>query len=304
MPTTLRGIFAPVTTPYRGDALDLDAFARNLRHYAGTPLGGIVVLGSNGEAALLSDEEADALIATAREAFPTSKWLIAGTGRESTSAAIAATKRAAARGVDAVMVRTPSFYKNRMSPAALTAYYQAVADASPVPVILYNVTIFTGVNLLPETAAALSTHPNIIGIKDSGGDVAVIGELVSECRPGFAVLAGSTTTLYPSLCMGAWGAVVGPSACAPEVCAGVQQAFDRGDHDEAVRLQAALGPISKSLGPLWSVAGLKVAVDAAGLAGGPPRPPLLAVPAEGVRTINEQVKELTRIAECGLRLAD
>ena len=294
--TPLRGIFAPVTTPLRGDSLDLDAFARNLRHYATTPLSGVVVLGSNGEAALLADDEADALIARAREAFPTSKWLIAGTGRESTGAAVAATKRAAERGADAVMVRTPSFYKNRMSPDALAAYYRAVADASPVPVILYNVTIFTGVNLLPETAAALSAHPNIVGIKDSGGDVAVISDLVAGCRPGFAVLAGSTTSLYPSLCVGAWGAVVGPAACAPEVCAGVQAAFGRGDHDEARRLQAALVPISKSVGARWSVAGLKAAVDAAGLSGGPPRPPLLPVPAEGMRTIEQQVKELARLA--------
>src|SRR5690606_3116316 len=122
----------------------------------------------------LSDAESDAIISTAREAFPSSKWLIAGTGRASTAATIAATKRAAAAGVDAVMVRTPSFYKGRMTPEALDAFDRAVADESPVPVILYNVTVFTGANLLPEKAVALASHPNVIGIKDSGGDVAVI----------------------------------------------------------------------------------------------------------------------------------
>ncbi len=170
----LGGIFAPVTTPFRGEEIDPAAFTSNLRHYASTALAGIVVLGSNGEAPLLDDDESDALIETSRGVWPDGKWLIAGTGRESLRATIAATARAAARGVDAVMVRTPSFYKARVNADAMVAFYTAVADASPVPVILYNVTMFTGVNLAPDTAARLSAHPNIIGIKDSGGDVTVI----------------------------------------------------------------------------------------------------------------------------------
>ncbi len=292
-PAMLTGILAPVTTPFGDDgAPDLDAYARNLRHYATTALAGVVVLGSNGEAALLSDAESDALIATARDAFPASKWLIAGTGRESTAATVAATTRAAAAGVDAVMVRTPSFYKGRMTPEALAAFYRAVADASPVPVILYNVTVFTGVNLPPETAVALAAHPNVIGIKDSGGDVAVIAALASGSPGGFGVLCGSTAALYPSLCAGATGAVIGPAACAPEACVAVYDAFVRGDHAEARRRQAALVPIARLVGPVWSVAGLKAAVDAAGLTGGPPRPPLLPVTEEGRRAISEEVAKL------------
>src|SRR5262249_39053220 len=160
----LRGIFAPVTTPFRDDEIDPAAFASNLRHYASTALAGIVVLGSNGEAPLLEDDESDALIETARGVWPEGKWLIAGTGRGSVRATIAAPPRAAASGVDAVMVRTPSFYKARVSAEAMIAFYTAVADASPVPVILYNVTMFTGVNLAPDTASKLSAHPNILGI--------------------------------------------------------------------------------------------------------------------------------------------
>jgi 4-hydroxy-2-oxoglutarate aldolase len=288
----LRGIFAPVTTPFDGDEVDLAAFRRNTRHYASTPLAGLVVLGSNGEAASLDDEESDALIGAARDEYPREKWLIAGAGRESVRATVAACSRAAALGVDAVMVRTPGFFKTRITPESLLRYFTAVADASPAPVILYNITAFTGVNLLPETAAELSRHPNVIGMKDSGGDVGVIGELVAQCRPGFPVLAGSTTTLYASLCVGAYGGTVGPAAVAPEICAGVVEAFERGDLAGARRLQALLVPISTSVGPTWSVPGLKVAVDAAGLAGGPPRLPLLPVPAEGVRVIHEQVAAL------------
>ena len=147
-------------------------------------------------------------------------------------------------------------------------------------------------NLLPETSAALSRHPNVIGIKDSGGDITVISDLIAQCRPGFPVLAGATTMLYASLCVGGHGATVGPGAVAPEICAGVQEAFDRGDHAEAKRLQALLVPISKSVGPKWSVPGLKVAVDAYGLTGGAPRLPLLPVPPDGVKVIHDQVATL------------
>jgi 4-hydroxy-2-oxoglutarate aldolase len=288
----LRGIFAPVTTPFTGDDIDLPAFRRNTRHYAATPLAGLVVLGSNGEAASLDDAESDALIEAARDEYPREKWLIAGTGRESVKMTLAACRRAAALGADAVMVRTPSFFKTRITAESLRQYYTAIADGSPAPVILYNITAFTGVNLLPETAAELSRHPNVIGIKDSGGDVTVISDLVAECRPGFPVLAGATTMLYASLCVGGQGATVGPGAVAPEICAGVQEAFDRGDHAEARRLQALLVPISKSVGVKWSVAGLKVAVDAYGLTGGAPRLPLLPVPPDGVKVIHEQVAAL------------
>ena len=295
-PSALRGIFAPVTTPFKGDDLDLPAFRRNTRHYATTPLAGLVVLGSNGEAASLDDAESDALIEAAREEYPREKWLIAGTGRESVKMTLAACRRAAGLGADAVMVRTPSFFKTRITAESLREYYTAIADGSPAPVILYNITAFTGVNLLPETAAELSRHPNVIGIKDSGGDITVISDLVAECRPGFPVLAGATTMLYASLCVGGQGATVGPGAVAPEICVGVQDAFDRGDHAGAKRLQALLVPISKSVGAKWSVPGLKVAVDAYGLAGGPPRLPLLPVPPDGVRLIHEQVAALQQVS--------
>ena len=291
-PEALRGIFAPVTTPFRNDDLDLDAFRRNARHYATTPLAGLVVLGSNGEAASLDDAESDALIAAARDEYPREKWLIAGTGRESVKMTLAACRRAAALGADAVMVRTPSFFKTRITAEALRQYYTAVADQSPAPVILYNITSFTGVNLLPETAAELSHHPNVIGIKDSGGDITVISDLVAECRPGFPVLAGATTMLYASLCVGGAGATVGPGAVAPEICAGVQAAYDRGDHAEARHLQRLLVPISRLVGPKWSVAGLKAAVDAYGLTGGAPRLPLLPVPPDGVKAIEDAVAAL------------
>jgi 4-hydroxy-2-oxoglutarate aldolase len=294
--TSLSGIFAPVTTPFRDGEVDLDGWRSNLAMYGASRLSGIVVLGSNGEAPLLDDEEADRLIAAARDSIGTGQWLVAGTGRESARATIQASRRAATLGVDAVMVRTPSFYKGRMTADALAAYYAQIADDSPVPVILYNVTIFTGVNLLPPTAIQLSAHPNIIGLKDSGGDVAVIAELAAGCPRGFGILAGSTAALYASLACGATGAVIGPAAVVPDLCVRVYEAVSAGRHEEARAAQSRLLPIARLVGPKYSVPGLKAAVESAGLVGGPPRSPLVPVPEDGLHEIREAVAALMQPA--------
>src|ERR1700680_1496331 len=187
----LTGVFAPVPTPFddqdRVDGARLKtAFARWLK----SPLTGFVVLGSNGEAALMDEDESGRAIAIAREAVPRGRPLIVGSGAESTQAAVRAATRAAALGADAVLVRTPGFFKSQMTTDALVRHYMAVADASPVPVLLYNFTAVTGVILLPEAVARLSAHPNIIGIKESSGDIAQISELVAGTPSGFNVLAG------------------------------------------------------------------------------------------------------------------
>ena len=141
----LKGIFPPIPTPFSNDAVDHRALAGNIDRWMKTRLSGLVVLGSNAEAPLLEDAEADAILETARKGIPSSKTMIAGVGRESTAATIAAAKRAAVAGADAVLVRTPSYYKNVMNTDAFVRHYTAVADLSPVPVLLYNVTMFTGV---------------------------------------------------------------------------------------------------------------------------------------------------------------
>ena len=190
-----------------------------------TPLTGFVVLGSNGEAVLLDDDEADSVVAAARESVPAGRPLIAGTGRESTRAAVEAAKRAADLGADAVLVRTPAFFKPQMTSDAFVRHYTAVADASPVPVLLYNFTALTGVNLLPAAVSRLAAHPNIAGMKESGGDVAQIADLVSGTPDGFSVLAGSSSTFYAALCIGAAGGILAlgvrrPRSVRPPVPAG------------------------------------------------------------------------------------
>src|SRR5919106_1539538 len=180
MPMILAGIFAPIPTPFdERDEVDCGRLRAALARWIARPLTGFVVLGSNGEAGLMDDFESDRVIVTAREAVPAGRPLIVGTGRESTRAAVRAARRAAEHGADAVLVRTPAFFKTQMTSDAFVRHYTAVADASPVPVLLYNFTALTGVDLLPAAVSRLAMHPNIIGMKESGGDVGRINDLVS-----------------------------------------------------------------------------------------------------------------------------
>src|SRR5712671_5283994 len=191
----LRGVFAPIPTPFdRNEQLDEARLRSACARWASSPLSGLVVLGSTGEAVLLDEDESDRTVAAARESWPAGRPFIVGAGRESTLATIHAVRRAAALGADAVLVRTPGFYKTQMTTDVFVRHYTAVADAAPVPVLLYNFTAVTGVNLLPAAVSKLSAHPNIIGVKESGGNVAQITEFVKGTPKDFNVLAGSSTT--------------------------------------------------------------------------------------------------------------
>jgi 4-hydroxy-2-oxoglutarate aldolase len=208
----LAGVFAPIPTPFdEQDRVDTNLLCAAIGRWMARPLAGIVVLGSTGEAVLMDDFESDRVIVAAREAVPRDRAFIVGTGRESTQASIRAAKRAGEHGADAVLVRTPGFFKTQMTTDAFVRHYTDVADASPVPVLLYNFTAVTGVNLLPAAVTRLATHPNIIGVKESGGDVGQIADLVSGTPKDFSVLAGSAGTFYPALCVGAVGGILAAS---------------------------------------------------------------------------------------------
>ena len=204
----LEGVLPPITTPFDGDELDLRGLGRNVQRWMTTGLRGLVVLGSNGEAPFLDDVEADRAIGTVREHVPGDRIVIAGTARESTLGTIAATRRAASLGVDAVLVRTPSYFKSQMTMDVLVDHFRAVADASPAPVLLYNFTAVTGINLLPTAVERLAEHPNIAGIKESGPDLAQVGALVNQTPGTFRILVGSAPTFYPSLCLGVTGGIL------------------------------------------------------------------------------------------------
>ncbi len=269
------GVYTPIVTPFRtDDTVDEVGLRANVRRWMASPLTGIVVLGSNGEAAQLDDDEADRVVAAARAEVPTGRPFIVGTGRESTRATIAATKRAARAGADAVLVRTPGFFKTQMTGEVFTRHYTEVAEASPVPVLLYNVTMFTGVNLPVDAAVALAQHPNIVGMKESGSDLAQIADYVSCTPDDFTVLAGSATTYFHALCAGCDGGILALAALFPEECARLQ-ALVRADRlEEARALQRRLTPIARLIGTAHGVPALKAALDLLGFAGGLPRPPL------------------------------
>jgi 4-hydroxy-2-oxoglutarate aldolase len=293
---TFEGVYAPVPTPFdEQDRVDTVRLTNALARWLSTPLDGFVLLGSNGEAVLMDDFESDRVIVAARDAVPASKRFIVGTGRESTQAAIRATKRAAEHGADAVLVRTPGFFKIQMTNDAFVRHYTAVADASPVPVLLYNFTALTGVNLLPAAVARLAEHPNVVGMKESGGDIGQIADLVSLTGPSFSVLAGTALTFYPALCVGAVGGILALACVLPDACAKLFELTKQGRHDDAVALQRRLAPAAKLLGQQFGVPGLKAALALAGYDLGMPRPPLAPAPDAAVAALREAIIQFEEI---------
>lgn len=288
------GVYAPVPTPFteRGE-VDAVCLARALGRWAGSPLTGFVVLGSNGEAPLVDEDESDRVIGAARDAIPAGRPLIAGTGRESTRAAAQASVRAARLGADAVIVRTPGFFKSQMTSDAFVRHYTAVADASPVPILLYNFTAVTGVNIGADAVARLASHPNIAGLKESGGDVAQIADFVQAGGPSFLVLAGSSTSFYPSLCVGARGGILALACVLPDACVQLFEQVRAGRHDEAAALQRRLVPTARLLSR-FGVAGLKAALDLVGCGVGVPRPPLAPVSDEGRQALRQALDTFER----------
>src|SRR5688500_1571713 len=281
-----------MATPFHDDEVDVRAIATNVEKWTRAGVGGVVALGSNGEAPLLDEQESDRVIEATRGALGRGLLLIAGTGRESTRATIAASRRAAALGADAVLVRTPSYFKPRMTPDAFVRHYTAVADASPVPVLLYNYPAVTGVNLTPDTVERLSAHPNIAGIKETGSDAAQVAAYVDQARDGLAVIAGSAPTFSASLCLGASGGILAAACVVPDLCVELFDHAVAGRHDQARRLQAELTPIAKLVTTTHGVPGLKAAMELAGFIGGEPRLPLVPPPSAAVDEIRIELARL------------
>lgn len=288
----LRGLYTPIVTPFRHDTLDDAALRRNVERYMQTRLHGLVVLGSNGEAVMLDDQEAERVVAAARSAMPPTRPLIAGTGAESTRATIAACQRAANAGADAVLVRTPSFFKNMMTSDVYVRHYVAVAEASPVPVLLYNVSMYTGVTLPPDAVGLLAEHPNIVGLKESGSDAALLADYIARSGPEFFVLAGSGVTYFSGLVSGAEGAILALAGVVPDLCADILDHVRAGRVLEARALQRRLTPLARTIGGLHGVPALKAALDLMGYDGGLPRAPLGATPPAVVESLRRLLTDL------------
>ncbi len=271
----LAGVFVPVTTPFdpsRGDPVAAQ-FKDNVERLLAAGLDGVLVAGSTGEAALLDPAEQDTLVRWARAVIPKDRWLLVGTGAESTRQAIALTRAAAAAGADAVLVRPPGYFTPMLVPAQLGDYYRAIADASPIPVLVYNIPKYTHIAVPPEVLIDLARHERIIGVKDSSGDPKNLAAYRAAV-PQWSVLVGSASLLYHALDLGCDGGVVGAACFAAAACVELYAAFRAGDKARAKSLQERIGPLDKQIVGALGPAGIKAAMDAVGLHGGPPRAPL------------------------------
>lgn len=272
-----KGIYAPIPTPFIDEDIAYEKLEENLQKWGSTGLSGIVVLGSNGEQSYLDDEEKVELWSFARKYFPKDKMLIAGTGCESTRATIRMTRMAADAGAQAALIVSPHFYKGSMSDAALEQFYKDVADASPIPVLIYNMPRNTGLNMGPSLIRRLCTHPNIKGMKDSGGNIVQISETIRDVPEDFAVFAGSASFLMPALVMGAKGGTLASANVVPQLCVGVYDLVNQGNFGEARTLQKQILKLNALVTAKYGVAGLKAALDMIGYFGGLPRRPMLPI---------------------------
>jgi 4-hydroxy-2-oxoglutarate aldolase len=285
------GIFPPVTTPFDPATGDVapQQFRENLTRLLAAGVDGVVVSGSTGEAPLLDPDEQQHLVGLARETFQNGKWVIAGTGGESTRQTIAASQAAATAGASAVLVRPPSYFSAAVTPETLAAHYRAVADASPVPVIVYNIPKYTHLALAPALLQQLTSHERIIGVKDSSGDPKSLAAY-REAVPQWAVLVGGASLLFSALELGCQGGILGVSCFAPELCVQLIRELEQGHRAAAGALQERITPLDKEIVGRLGPAGVKAAMDAVGLHGGPVRPPLAPIsPAD-----RERVRALVR----------
>lgn len=284
----LSGVMPPIATPFQDGTLALSKLKKNFQKWNQTGLSGFLVIGSNGEAVFLNEKEKMKVIEVSRESIPKSKIMMVGTGMESTQETIRLTNQAAKMGADCALVVTPSYFKGSMKPQILYEHFIAVAESSRVGILLYNVPQFTGINMQPELVAKLSEHPNIIGIKDSSGNIGQLSEIMHLSQKRFAVFVGSAPVFFPALCVGAVGGILAVAQVAPQACVNILSLFKKRKMVEARALQERLTPLAKAVTSKYGIGGLKMAMDLTGYFGGNPRPPLKR-PGEDVE---EELKKL------------
>ncbi len=289
----LRGVLLPITTPLASDSVDHAALRSNIDRWSNTGVTGFVILGSTGERVHLDEREYLAVIETCRAVVPRSMAFIVGAGQQSTTGTIKEVAKAAVAGADAVLVITPNYYRSAITQDTLISYYKAVADAAPVPVLLYSMPALTGIKLEPETVAQLTEHPNIIGVKDSSNDIAGFKQTVDLCSAEFAVMTGNGTVFLDALEAGATGAILAVGCVVPELCVEIFRSFNAGEVERARALQNKLTPLAAAVTTRFGIGGLKAALDLAGYYGGEVRAPLQP-PNENAQTEIAELLESTK----------
>ncbi len=289
MKRPLAGVLGPVVTTFdeKTGELEPHAFRANVEAHLNAGLSGVVVSGSTGEAALLDPAERNALLEWARPLVPDDRWLIAGTGAESTRDCIRRCRDAAERGSDAVLVVAPHYYADAMSAEALATHYRRVADHSPVPVLLYNIPKYMHFSLPPGLVLELAKHGNVAGIKDSSGELQLLSGYMNTQSEGFAVMTGSGSAVYAALEMGARGGILAVALFAARPAVELFNAFHAGNLAAAGREQERLAPLAKGIVAAYGVPGVKAALDRVGLYGGLPRQPLLPLRDRERRRVEE-----------------
>jgi 4-hydroxy-2-oxoglutarate aldolase len=273
----LKGIFPPVTTPFINDEVAFDKLAANIEKWNKTGLSGYVLMGSNGESAFLTRNEKLKIIEEVKNNVAKDKTIIAGTGSDSIKETISLTNDAAKSGANFALVLTPSFFKEKMNDNSFIKYFSQVADNSKIPIIIYNVPKYTGVNIQASAVSVLSRHKNIAGIKSSSENIAHLSEIIYNSSNDFEVLVGTASVLYTGLLAGAVGGVLALANITPEKCLEIQKLFTENKKEEALRLQNKMIPVNRAVTGKYGVAGLKAALDLLGYFGGNPRSPLNAL---------------------------
>jgi len=286
----LKGIMPPIATPFLNGEVAYNKLAENISRWNKTGLSGYVVMGSNGEGVYLGREEKLNLVEAVKKNMAGDKTLVAGTGSDSIAETISLTNDAAQRGADAALILTPSYYKGQMKHDAFLRYFTAVADAVRIPVLIYNVPKFTGVDIEASTVAKLAEHPNIIGLKNSFENIAHLSEIVHLAPENFRTFVGTASLLYAGLCVGAVGGIVALANIAPEECVRIHELYKTGNHREALQLQMRLLAANKAVTAKYGVPGLKAAMDMRGYFGGEPRAPLTYPSAKELEDIRAILK--------------
>ncbi len=288
MKKEIKGVFAPITTPFVNEALSVEQLKENIRKYGKTPLAGFYVLGSNGEAKSLTEDEKLTVLETVMAEKADHQLVMAGAGYESTRQSIAFSKTVESMGADFVTLLTPSYFKKRMTDEAIVKYFEDVADAVSVPVIAYNAPGFTGLTISPGVIGRISRHENIVGMKDSSPGN--IGKYLAARADNFSVLAGSASILLTGMVLGAAGGVVSLGNAFPDKACELYDLYQQGDMEGALKTHYLLFRLNQAVSGSFGVAGVKYAMDVAGYHGGDPRLPLLPITDEGKKSIESAIE--------------
>jgi 4-hydroxy-2-oxoglutarate aldolase len=298
MPNNYHGILLPVTTPFAADEeFDRRGLVENLEKWNPTGITGYVILGSTGERVNLDEREYVEVIETARQAVPKDLAFIAGAGQQSTRGTIREIEVAARAGAEAVLVITPHYYRSAITQDALISHYTTVAGASSIPIILYSMPDLTGITIEPETAARLSAHKNIVGIKDSSADVVKLAETVRLVPRDFAVMIGNGTVFCEALQAGARAGILAVGCVVPQLCVAIYEAVKVDDLDRASALQEVLTPLARAVTKTYGIGGLKAALEIVGFVGGPVRAPLQRPSESARKEIAELLREATPLTQ-------